>query len=150
MASIVMAYGVVLAAVGFILQRAAGTTTQITFITGLIGGGLCVFWGIVALAGHRRRAWAILTLMAAGFVVLSQTVTAWMASTGEPSAGPFGRLLLTLLLPLTVGLLMYLLHGERPPEIYETGPGRRNDPPPRRIDSPRPEARPHPRVGQAR
>lgn len=141
MASIVMVYGLVLAALGFVLQHAASATAQLTSITGMVGGGLCVLWGIVALAGHKRRAWAILTAMAVGFVAVSQTVHVWMASTDEVSGSLAGRLLLTLVLFMTVGLLMYLLHGERPAEFYESGSDQRSGTPPRRNDSPPHQAR---------
>ena len=46
----------------------------------MAGGGLCVLWGIIAFAGHKRRAWTVLTMMAVALVVLSPVVHAWMAS----------------------------------------------------------------------
>jgi hypothetical protein len=39
------------------------------------------------------------------------------------------RLLVTLMLLMTVGMLMYLLHGERPSEFYSTANRRGSTPP---------------------
>src|SRR5687767_2717181 len=94
MASIVVAYGIAVAALGFILQQAAPALAKVTFITGLAGGGLCVVWGIVGLSGHKRRAWAVLTLIAMALVVLTQAVQAWL---GETPGRLVGASLLTLI-----------------------------------------------------
>ena len=87
-----------------------------------------MLWSIVAFAGHKRRAWAILTMIAVAFVVLSQVIQAWLASTDATSTSLTGRLVLTLMLLMTVGMLMYVLHGERPPEFYDPGAARRDNP----------------------
>lgn len=130
MAGLVMGYGVVLASLSLIIRSLVPGFAKIPSITGIAGGGLCVLWGILALAGHKRRAWAVLSMIAVSFVFLNQFVHAWMVSADERSGILAGRLLLTLIMLLTVGMLMYLLHGERPPEFYLTGTARRNDPPP--------------------
>jgi len=121
MASIVMAYGLLLAAIGFVIQQINPALTKVTLIAGLVGGGLSVLWGIVGLTGHKRRSWAVLTLIGIAFVLLSQVVNTWIPSPNETSGGLAGSLMLTFLLLLTVGMLMYLLHGERHPEFYRTG-----------------------------
>lgn len=134
MAGVIMAYGAVLAALGLAVGSVAPELAKITSITGIAGGGLCVLWGLVALAGHKRRAWTVLTLIAVLVVVLSQTVQAWMAST-DKSGSVAGALLLTLMLLLTVGMLMYVLHGEHPPEFYTSEPVRRSSLPSRGNDA---------------
>jgi hypothetical protein len=126
MASIVMAYGVVLATLGFVVQQVAPALAQVSFVTGLAGGGLCVVWGLVALAGHKRRVGAILTLIALMLVMLGQVIPAWSSVGGETSGNLAASLLLTFLVLLTVGMLMYLLHGERPAEFYMPGTVRRD------------------------
>jgi len=50
MASVIMAYGVVLAALSLVVRSVASELRKITFITDIGGGGLCVLWPIVALA----------------------------------------------------------------------------------------------------
>ena len=87
---------------------------------------MCVVWSLVALAGHQRRAWAIVTLIAVAIMILSQVVPAWASVGGETSGSRAAALLLTFMLLLTVGMLMYLVHGERPPEFYTTGTARRD------------------------
>lgn len=117
-----MAYGVVLAGLGLGIQSVAPELAKIQFLTGLIGGGLCVLWGLAALLGHQRRVGALLTLVTVALVVLSPTLRVWMDSSGTVAA----RLLLTLMLVLTVAMIMYVTHGERPPKFYQTGPARRD------------------------
>jgi uncharacterized membrane protein len=131
MGSIIVGYGVVLAGLAFILRQVAPELAGITFIAGLVGSALTILWGVVALAGHRRRIWAVLTLAGLAFVVLTQTVHAWSASAAEAPGKLAGALLLTLLMVSIVGMLMYLLHGERPPEFYRTTPARGTAPPQR-------------------
>jgi hypothetical protein len=126
MGSIVVGYGILLAVLAFVLQQIAPALAKVAFITGLVAGGLSVLWGIVGLAGHKRRTWAVLTLIPAAFVVLTQVVHAWSASASATPGKLAGALLLTVLMLMTVGMLMYLLHGERPPEFYKIGTARQN------------------------
>jgi len=128
MASVLIAYGGVLAGLGFLLQQVAPVIGKVTYITGFVGGGLCLLLGIAALAGLKGRVWAALTTIAVTLVLLSQTVPAWMASAGEGSASLTLRLVVTAMMFLTMGMLMYLMHGERPPEFYQSGTTRRGDP----------------------
>jgi len=130
MASILLGYGFTFAAFGFLVQRSAPGFAKITFITGIGGGALSVLWGIVALTGHKRRTWAILTMIAATVVLMTQVVQAWLGA----STSPTGRLVLTLMFLMTMSMLLYLFHGERPPEFYTAGttpcdhaPSRRDD-----------------------
>ena len=124
MASLITAYGVVLAALGVLIHQISQAFAQIIFITGMAGGGLCVLWGIIAFAGHKRRAWTVLTMIAVALAVLTQVVQAWL-TTDATSASLTGRIVLTLMLLMTIGMLMYVLHGERPPEFYDPGAARR-------------------------
>jgi hypothetical protein len=129
MASIILVYGVALAALSLLIQQIAPAFAKGILITGITGGGLSVLWGVVALTGHKRRAWAVLTMIAVTFVTLSQTVQVWMVPSDAVSTSLAGRLVLTLMLLMTMGMLMYLLHGERPPEFYSTGKSRRDHSP---------------------
>ena len=128
MASVLIAYGGGLAGLGFLLQQVAPALGKVTFIAGFAGGGLCLLWGIAALVGLQGRTWAVLTTIAAALVFLSQTVHVWMPSAGESSTSLTVRLLVTVMMLLTIGMLTYLLHGERPPEFYQTGPTHRDNP----------------------
>ncbi len=137
MAGIIMAYGVVLAGLGFGIQSVAPELAKTPFLTGLIGGGLCVLWGFMALSGHQRRAGLLLTLAPIALLILSPTLRAWMNSSGT-IAGP---LVLTLMLLLTVVMLLYVMHGERSPEFYQAGPTRRDGSDAREKNSPAEERR---------
>jgi hypothetical protein len=128
MASVIGAYGVVLAALSYFIQQTAPASAQVVFITGMAGGGLCVLWGIIAFAGHQRRVWAMLTMIAVAVVMLSQVVHAWSVSTDATSMILMWRLVLTLMFLMTVGMLMYVLHGEHPPEFYDPKAARRDNP----------------------
>ena len=125
MAGIIMAYGGGLAALGFAVQATAPELAKVPFLTGLAGGGVCVFWAVVAWCGYQRRGWIILTMVAIAFSGLSQTVPAWLAMATQ-SGNLAVALLTTLMLAGTVGMIMYVLHGERSPEFYEVG-GRRRE-----------------------
>jgi len=126
MAGILIAYGAGLAGLGFVLQQTPPAFGRVTTITGFVGGGLCVVWGVAALAGLKGRAWAVLTAVCVAFVLLSQTVHVWTAPS-DAIGNLAVRLLLTAMTLLTVGTITYLLHGERPPEFYQTGTARRDN-----------------------
>lgn len=119
-----MAYGVGLAGLSYGIKTVAPELAKIPFIVGLSGAGMCMFWGLAALLGHQRRIGALLTLVAIALTVLSPTLRVWMDASGTVG----GRLLLTLVLALTVGMIMYVMHGERPPEFYQKAPIRPNHP----------------------
>lgn len=121
MAGILVGYGLASAVLVFLLRRVAPSLAEISFMAGLVAGGLSVLWGIVALAGNKRRSWAVLTLIALAFVTLTQVVDAWLAYVREVPGVIAGALVLTLLMLMTTGMLIYLLHGERSPEFYRAG-----------------------------
>jgi hypothetical protein len=122
MAGIIMAYGVALAGLSLAIKTVAPELAKISFLTGLLGGGLCVLWGLIALTGAKRRVAPLLTMAVVALVVLSPMLRAWMEASGTVG----GRLLLTLMLLLTVAMIMYVMHGERPPEFYQKEPPRQD------------------------
>lgn len=124
MACILLAYGGALAALGFLFQKIAPASAKIALITAMAGGGLSVLWSIVAFAGHKRRLWAILTVIAVTIVLLTQVVQTWLDTSTLPAA----RLVVTLTFLLTMSMLLYLFHGERPPEFYDHRAAHRSTP----------------------
>jgi hypothetical protein len=46
-------------------------------------------------------------------------------TSSEGAGGTAVRLVVTLMFVVTMGMLLYLFHGERPPEFYERGGTRR-------------------------
>lgn len=93
------------AALAWLVHSWASWLTQRTFYAGLVGGGLCLVWAMLAWLGHRVRAGAIVSLMVMGFLFLADTVTLWQER-------GFGKLsvVLTGLTVLTVLLLTALAH----------------------------------------
>jgi hypothetical protein len=125
MANVLIAYGFALVVVGFVLYRVSPELGKVTWIASFAGSGLCLLWGTAALGGLKGRSWAVLTLVAMGFVMVTQMVGAWMAFAGSASERLTLRWLATAVMVLTMGMLMYLVHGERPPEYYQSKTTRR-------------------------
>lgn len=100
-----LAYSLAAPLLGWLVQSWVPWMARATFKAGLIGGGLCLIWGVLAWLGNRVRAGAILTLAVMAFIILSDTVTMWMERKFCKMA-----VVLTLLLGLTVVLLMALAH----------------------------------------
>ena len=76
------------AAVDFVLLAGLTLTAQhlqpdfhrLTLFTGLVGGGLCVLWGVLGRRGTTCRGGMILFLTAAACVFARQVVQSWSAS----------------------------------------------------------------------
>lgn len=121
MAGVIAAYGVVLSILGFLATSQPYPSSRLTFITGAAGGGLCILWSVIAWAGNKDRSRIVLTLAAVAFVMLFQFVQVWFGYAEAQPPGLGTRLIPTLMLVNTVGMLMYVLHGERPPDFYKSG-----------------------------
>lgn len=119
MAIVLIVFGAALVGLGFAMRQVVPRHGNTTSLAGLAGGGLCLLWGIAALAGLKGRTWAVLTAIPTALVMLSQTVQVWMPLPDGDSMSLPGRLIATVMTVSTVGLVMYLFHGERPPEFYE-------------------------------
>ncbi len=128
MASVLIAYGGLLAGLGFLLHQAAPVFARVAFIAGLAGGGLSLLWGVAALAGLKGRVWATLSAIATTVVLLTQAVSVWTTSASEGASSLTIRLVVTTMFLLTIGMLLYLFHGERPPEFFERRAHHRADP----------------------
>jgi hypothetical protein len=120
MAFILLTYGIALVGLSLLIRQIAPTVARVPFLVGMAGGGASVLCAIIAFAGHKRRTWAVLTMIAVAVALLTQVVQAWF----EASAGLQGRLVVTFMFLLTVGMTMYLFHGERSIEFYDGGGAR--------------------------
>jgi peptidoglycan/LPS O-acetylase OafA/YrhL len=109
-----LVYGIALAGLGLLIHQQAPDLGLVALVTGIAGGALSVLWGVLALCGYRRRWWIVLTLGAVSFVLLSQAVTAWMRPAGAENHSPtrLAAVWITVLLVLSLGMLMNLLHGQ--------------------------------------
>ena len=122
MARVLIAYGIVLVVLGFVLYRISPELGKVTWITCFAGGGLCLLWGAAALGGLKGRSRAALTLVAMAVVMITQMVGAWTAFAGTGSERLTFGLIATAVTVLTMGMVLYLIHGERPPEFYRSNP----------------------------
>jgi hypothetical protein len=129
MAGVLIGYGIGMAGLGFLAHSLAPTLGRGAFSAGGVCGGLSVLWGLVALAGWKRRVGAVLTTVAAAFVMLVQAGTAFTATVEAGTGNPAVRWAVGAMFLLTVGMVAYLLHGERSEEFYQAG-FRRPEPPP--------------------
>lgn len=115
-----IAGGLLLAGLGFLAHHFCPSQARTALVAGLVGGGLTVVWGLRALRPGARKAPAVLTLIPLSFVMLSQSVTFWMADATVPGHVP-GAIVVTLLCLLSVALLLrvgyagVVFDGDAPP-----------------------------------
>jgi len=119
--SLLVGYGGLVAVLGLLTQQFAPDLARPALLAGMIGGGLSALWGVLGLLRKPHRGWAVFTLAASGFVLLSQVVTHWMPS-GDPKPGTRTlALLATVMLVATFGTLMAVAHAGAP--STDTGDG---------------------------
>lgn len=103
-------YSLLLAGLSYLTHHLAPALARPTLIAGLVGGVLCLVWGLRALAGGRGKALPILTLIPISFVMLSQTVITWGGGSQEVPGRQTAAALITLLLVLSIGTLMRIAY----------------------------------------
>jgi hypothetical protein len=99
-------YSLLLAGLGYLTQHLAPALARPTLIAGLAGGGLCLVWGLRAVAGSRGKTLPMLTLIPVSFVLLSQTVIGWTGGGQEVSGRHAAAAVITVLLGLSIAMLM--------------------------------------------
>jgi len=102
-------YGVMLAGFGVVAHRLVPDFGYATLITGIAGGVLVVFWGVLGLRGFRRRIWPIGTLVVLDIMLLVQSVIVWRAIKGGVVVLKPVALISTLLLAFGIGQLLNFL-----------------------------------------
>jgi peptidoglycan/LPS O-acetylase OafA/YrhL len=105
--------GVLLAGLSFLAKYLQPDFPHATLFTGLLGGGLCVLWGILGRRGTRCRRSAIVTLAAVACVFVRQAVQSWDASATVGSKGPPVAMLMIVLAAFCVGTLASLVQEGR-------------------------------------
>jgi hypothetical protein len=119
MAAVLFGYGLILAATALTLQLLDPRASQAGVLAGLVGGALAIGWSVVSFLGKTGRTWATLSSVAVGLVVLAEVIHSWSIVAAGSAGNGGGSLLLTLMLVLTIGIIVYLVHGERPAEFYQ-------------------------------
>ena len=84
---LLVVYSLLLAGLSYLVYHLAPGGTQPTLIAGLVGGALCLVWGVRALAGSGGKALPLLTLIPVSFTLLPQTFMSWSAGSGGVQAG---------------------------------------------------------------
>ena len=103
-------YGLLVVFLGYLAHYLSPATARITLITGLIGGILCLVWGIRAALGHCGKECALLTLIPMSFVMLSQAIICWAGQSQEISDKMTVAAVTTLILVLSVGMLIRIAY----------------------------------------
>lgn len=76
----------------------------------LLGGGFSLLWAVFGFLGKPQRGWAILTLSATAFTMISQAVTNWLPTDGSVAGTRTLAILATVMVVVTVGTLMAVAH----------------------------------------
>jgi hypothetical protein len=103
---LLVVYSLLLAGLSYLVYHLAPGGTRPTLITGLVGGALCLVWGVRALSGSGGKALPLLTLIPVSFVLLPQTFMSWSGGSGESQAGRTVAVVTTLLLVLSLGMVV--------------------------------------------
>lgn len=103
-------YSLLLAGLSYFTHQQAPALARPTLITGLVGGGLCLAWGLRAVAGRRDKALSLLTLIPISYVMLSQTVITWVGRRQEVPGRQQAAAGITVLLVLSLGMLMRIAY----------------------------------------
>jgi len=103
---LLVVYSLLLAGLSYLVFHLTPGGTQATLIAGLAGGGLCLVWGVRALAGSGGKALPLLTLIPVSFTLLPQTFASWSGVMGGSQPGRTVAMLITVLLVLSLGMLV--------------------------------------------
>ncbi|MBL9170286.1 MAG: hypothetical protein JNN07_21300 [Verrucomicrobiales bacterium] len=108
--SVLLSHGLLSILLGFLALQTVPDLSRLSGIVGLLGGGFSVLWALLGFWGKPQRGWAMLTLSATAFVMISQAVMNWLPA-GDPVAGTRNlAILATVMVVITVGTLMAVAH----------------------------------------
>jgi hypothetical protein len=117
MSGVLVTYGILVAISGILLRKITPEIAPSVLTIGIVAGALCLVFGIRGFLGCKRRVEAIMTVTAVTFAILIQVIPSYMDALANKSPW-LGAGILTALFLITIGMLLYLFHGERPPEFY--------------------------------
>jgi hypothetical protein len=103
---LLVVYSLLLAGLSYLVHHLAPGVARPTLITGLVGGALCLVWGVRAVAGSGGKALPLLTLIPVSFALLTQTFMGWSGGSGGLQAGRTVAVVITLLLVLSMWMLV--------------------------------------------
>jgi hypothetical protein len=103
---LLVVYSLLVAGLSYLVYHLAPGVARPTLITGLVGGALCLVWGVRGLAGSGGKALPLLTLIPVSFVLLPQTFMSWSGGSAGFQGGRTVPVVTTLLLVLSMGMLL--------------------------------------------
>jgi hypothetical protein len=105
-----MIYAVLLAGLGGLVHYLAPAIARPTLVTGLIGGALCLVWGLRAIWRRRGKALVILTLIPVSYVLLSQTVLTWSGRGEADLESRIVPILISIMFMISVAMLIMIAY----------------------------------------
>lgn len=123
MALILAAHGVALAGISFFNRSLTPGIDSWIWSVLLIGGGLCIGWGILDVFGWRRRVGPVLTLIPVIFVLIGQITSALIGFDDGQRPPPIVTALNGLMLVMSVAVVAYMVYTVQNPTV-ETDAGR--------------------------
>jgi hypothetical protein len=113
-------YSVLLAGLGYLAYHLAPTVARPTLITGLIGGALCLVWGLRAVLGKCGKALPVLTLIPVSYVMLGQVIMTWGHRNESGSTNNAVLVLIIIIFAFSLAMLLLIAyHGS----LYGLPPG---------------------------
>ena len=102
----------------FTLRRVSPGNT--TAFTGAIAIGVLLFFCVVGFwLGEKKRVWLITTAAISSIFLLVQAATVWVAPSGGSEArSGLEVAIISGMLFLSFGTLLYSVHADRPPDFY--------------------------------
>lgn len=105
-----VSYSLLLAGLSFLTHHLSPGLARPTLIAGLVGGSLCLGWGLWVVAGGRGKALPILTLIPINFVMLSQAVMTWTARSQDVPGQRLAAATMTVLFALSMAMVARITH----------------------------------------
>jgi hypothetical protein len=118
-------YGLVSIGLSFLAYHLSPALAHTTLVTGLIGGTLCLFWGIRAALGYGAKVRVILTLIPVVLLMLSQVFTVWTGQGQESPNNLTAATVITLVFVLSIGMLIRVSYVEEITYGRITSPARK-------------------------
>jgi hypothetical protein len=117
-------YSVLLAALSYLAYHMAPAVAGTTRVTGLVGGALCLVWGLLAVLGKRRKVFSVLTLIPVCYVLLGQAIMSWTGRNEGDAGRRLVPVLIAVMFVISMGMLMAIayhgtLYGQPPGQIKE-------------------------------
>lgn len=100
--------GGLMAGLSLLAQHLQPDFQPVTLFTGLVGGGLCVLWGVLGRRRGQCRGGAKVTLVVVACVFAFQAWQSWAASTEGESKPRIVMLMMTVLIMFCAGTLSNL------------------------------------------